>query len=255
MTAILETKGIGIHFGGLRAVDNVSFTAEQGQITAIIGPNGAGKTTLFNLIAGFYTPTEGQVYFEGKDITGVKTFRRTDMGLTRTFQNINLFKDLSVMDNVLVGLHCKTKCDPISAMLTLPNQRREEKKSRAQVMETLSFLGLAHVAEEKAGSLSYGMQKNLEIARAMVSHPKVILLDEPASGLNTSDLDSLSKRVTAIRDSGITVVLIEHKMDVVMTISDKIIVLNFGKKIADGTPDEVSHDQGVIEAYLGKDDD
>ncbi len=255
MTAILETKGIGIHFGGLRAVDNVSFTAEKGQITAIIGPNGAGKTTLFNLIAGFYTPTEGQVYFEGKDITGVKTFRRTDMGLTRTFQNINLFKDLSVMDNVLVGLHCKTKCDPISAMLTLPNQRREEKKSREQVMETLAFLGLDHVAEEKAGSLSYGMQKNLEIARAMVSHPKVILLDEPASGLNTSDLDSLSRRVVDIRDSGITVVLIEHKMDVVMTISDKIIVLNFGKKIADGTPEEVSHDQGVIEAYLGKDDD
>ena len=255
MTAILETKGIGIHFGGLRAVDNVSFTAEEGQITAIIGPNGAGKTTLFNLIAGFYTPTEGQVYFEGKDITGVKTFRRTDMGLTRTFQNINLFKDLSVMDNVLVGLHCKTKCDPISAMLTLPNQRREEKKSREQVMETLAFLGLDHVAEEKAGSLSYGMQKNLEIARAMVSHPKVILLDEPASGLNTSDLDSLSRRVVDIRNSGITVVLIEHKMDVVMTISDKIIVLNFGKKIADGTPDEVSHDQGVIEAYLGKDDD
>ncbi len=255
MTAILETKGIGIHFGGLRAVDNVSFTAEEGGITAIIGPNGAGKTTLFNLIAGFYTPTEGQVYFEGKDITGVKTFRRTDMGLTRTFQNINLFKDLSVMDNVLVGLHCKTKCDPISAMLSLPNKRNEEKKSREQVMETLAFLGLDHVAEEKAGSLSYGMQKNLEIARAMVSHPKVILLDEPASGLNTSDLDSLSRRVVDIRDSGITVVLIEHKMDVVMTISDKIIVLNFGKKIADGTPDEVSHDQGVIEAYLGKDDD
>ena len=179
----------------------------------------------------------------------------TDMGLTRTFQNINLFKDLSVMDNVLVGLHCKTKCDPISAMLTLPNQRREEKKSREQVMETLAFLGLDHVANEKAGSLSYGMQKNLEIARAMVSHPKVILLDEPASGLNTSDLDSLSRRVVDIRNSGITVVLIEHKMDVVMTISDKIIVLNFGKKIADGTPDEVSHDQGVIEAYLGKDDD
>ncbi|MCE5235991.1 MAG: ABC transporter ATP-binding protein [Clostridiaceae bacterium] len=251
---ILETKNLGINFGGLRAVNNVSFEAGQGDITAIIGPNGAGKTTLFNLIAGYYTPTQGKVFFKGQDITGMKPFQRTKIGIARTFQNINLFRDMSVMDNALVGHHCRMKCDPISAMLNLPNKSKEEKESRAEIMEVLEFMGMAKYAKEPAGSLSYGLQKNLEIVRALVSRPEVILLDEPASGLNTQDLDGLSKRIAAIRDRGISVVLIEHKMDVVMSISDKIMVLNFGETIAYGTPEHVALDHAVIEAYLGKED-
>jgi branched-chain amino acid transport system ATP-binding protein len=252
---ILETKELGITFGGLRAVYNVNFDARQGDITAIIGPNGAGKTTLFNLIAGYYTPTKGRVIFKGQDITDMKPFRRTKIGIARTFQNINLFRDMSVMDNALVGHHCRMKCDPISAMLSLPNKVKEEKRSREEIMEVLEFMGMAQYANEPAGSLSYGLQKNLEIVRALVSRPEVILLDEPASGLNTQDLDELSRRIVSIRDRGISVVLIEHKMDVVMSISDKIMVLNFGETIACGKPEEVANDSAVIEAYLGKEDE
>ena len=252
---ILETQGIGIQFGGLKAVNNVNFTAGEGEITALIGPNGAGKTTLFNLIAGFYAPTAGKVFFKGEDITSLKPYQRTRIGLARTFQNINLFADMSVMDNALVGQHCRMTYDPISAMLSLPNKHKQEKASRKEVMEMLDFMGLSDVAEEKAGSLSYGKQKNLEIARAMATKPELLLLDEPASGLNTQELDQLSQRVLAMRDRGITVVLIEHKMDVVMTISHKVMVLNFGETIAVGPPEAVSADPHVIEAYLGKEDD
>ncbi|MCI9514701.1 MAG: ABC transporter ATP-binding protein [Oscillospiraceae bacterium] len=252
---ILETQGIGIQFGGLKAVNNVNFTAGEGEITALIGPNGAGKTTLFNLIAGFYAPTAGKVFFKGEDITSLKPYQRTRIGLARTFQNINLFADMSVMDNALVGQHCRMTYDPISAMLSLPNKHKQERASRKEVMEMLDFMGLADVAEEKAGSLSYGKQKNLEIARAMATRPELLLLDEPASGLNTQELDQLSQRVLAMRDRGITVVLIEHKMDVVMTISHKVMVLNFGETIAFGPPEAVSADPHVIEAYLGKEDD
>lgn len=255
MSCILETRDIGIQFGGLKAVDNVNFKAEEGEITALIGPNGAGKTTLFNLIAGFYQPTSGKVYFKGQDITSLKPYQRTRIGLARTFQNINLFKDMSVMDNALVGQHCRMTYDPITAMLSLPAKRKQEKQSREEIMKILDFMGLANVANEKAGSLSYGMQKNLEIARAMATRPELLLLDEPASGLNTQELDQLSQRVLRMRDMGITVVLIEHKMDVVMNISHNIMVLNFGECIAFGTPEEISANQQVIEAYLGKEDE
>ena len=255
MSAILETKNLSIHFGGLKAVDDVTFQAEEGEITAIIGPNGAGKTTVFNLLAGFYEPTEGSVFFDGQDMKGIPTYKRTSLGMARTFQNINLFKSMSVMDNALVGLHTRMKADPISCILHTPKMMKEQNKAKEEMMEILDLLGLADVADVPAGSLSYGKQKNLEIARAVATHPKLLLLDEPASGLNTQELDELSLRVEKLRQRGISIILIEHKMDVVMSISHKIMVLNFGKNIAYGTPEEIKNNPLVIEAYLGKDDE
>ena len=252
---ILETKNLSIHFGGLKAVSNLNLTAKKGDITALIGPNGAGKTTVFNLVAGFYTPTEGTVIFDGKDITALKSYQRTRIGMARTFQNINLFKNMTVMDNALVGFHTRMKAYPVSCMLRLPGARKEEKQAREEMMEILDLLGLADVADQPAGSLSYGKQKNLEIARAVATGPKLLLLDEPASGLNTQELEELSRRIVKIRDQGITIILIEHKMDVVMAISEKIMVLNFGEEIAFGTPEEIRSNPAVIEAYLGKEDE
>jgi len=252
---LLETNNICIKFGGLKAVNQVNFIAKKDEITAIIGPNGAGKTTLFNLMAGYYAPTSGTVAFKGENITSLKAYERTKLGIARTFQNINLFKELSVLENAMVGQHCRTHTNLLQAMFNSPFKKKEERRTTEYVMEILDFVGLADVAKERASSLSYGMQKNLEIARALASDPGILLLDEPASGLNTHELSEVVNRIRRIQERGVTVVLIEHKMDVVMSISNQIFVLNFGELIAHGTPDEVRRNSDVIEAYLGKEEE
>ncbi|HHY46615.1 MAG TPA: ABC transporter ATP-binding protein [Firmicutes bacterium] len=253
-TPLLKTQSLSISFGGVHAVDKVDMEVEKGQVFAIIGPNGAGKTTFFNLVSGYYFPTGGTVTFKGEDITRLKAYERTRRGIGRTFQNIMLFRELSVLDNAMVGLHSRLKSNLIGAFLRTRATREEEERGREEVRELLHFVGLDGHEDNLAKNLPYGMQKRLEIARALATRPELLLLDEPAAGLPTQELSSLVEIIQKIRDRGITVILIEHKMDVVMSISDRIMVLNFGEKIAEGTPEEVRHNQAVIEAYLGKEE-
>lgn len=253
-TPLLKTKGLSISFGGVHAVDKVDAEVQRGQVFAIIGPNGAGKTTFFNLVSGYYFPTEGTVAFKGEDVTGLKAYERTRRGIGRTFQNIMLFRELSVLDNAMVGLHSRLKSNLMGAFLRTRATREEERRGREEVRELLHFVGLDGHEDNLAKNLPYGMQKRLEIARALATKPELLLLDEPAAGLPTQELTSLVEIIQKIRERGITIILIEHKMDVVMSISDRIMVLNFGEKIAEGTPEEVRHNQAVIEAYLGKEE-
>ena len=252
--ALLETKDLGITFDGLVALEGVNFAAEAGKITAVIGPNGAGKTTFFNLIAGFYTPTQGSVAFEGKEITKLKAFQRAEAGIARTFQSIRLFGKLPALENVLAGRHCRLKSGFLSSMLHTPWQRREEKAAVERCMEELEFVGLADHYAEAASSLSYGNQRLLEIARALASDPRLLILDEPAGGMNDQETVALVDTIAAIRDRGITVLLIEHDMRLVMQICEHLVVLENGTLIAQGTPDHVRNHPAVIEAYLGSDD-
>jgi branched-chain amino acid transport system ATP-binding protein len=252
---VLEIDGLTLQFGGLTALDDVTFHIEEGEILGLIGPNGAGKTTCFNAVTGIYRPTKGDIRFEGTSIAGHKRFQITQLGVARTFQNIRLFRSMTALENVLVGTDAKHSTGMASALFRLPKHRREEREGHDRAMELLAFMGLQKRADELAANLSYGDQRRLEIARAMATEPKLICLDEPAAGFNPAEKAQLMQLIRRVRDQGYTVLLIEHDMKLVMGVTDRIVVLEFGRKIAEGTPAEIRDNPAVIAAYLGVDEE
>ncbi len=251
--AMLEVKNIGISFGGLKAVDNFSLTIEKGQLYGLIGPNGAGKTTIFNLLTGVYKADHGSIFLDGKELTGKSTIEINQAGIARTFQNIRLFKDLSVLDNVKVGLHNNHPYSTVEGIFRLPRYYRVEKEMNARAMELLKVFDLDKECDYKASNLPYGKQRKLEIARALATDPKLLLLDEPAAGMNPNETAELMDTIRFVRDHfDMTVLLIEHDMKLVSGICEKLTVLNFGQVLTQGETSEVLNDKRVITAYLGE---
>jgi branched-chain amino acid transport system ATP-binding protein len=248
---LLEVKDLSLRFGGLLALEGVGFTAEAGEVTAVVGPNGAGKTSAINCISGVLRPAGGTVLFEGRDVTGLVAHRFSRLGLVRTFQNLRIFSRMNVLENIMVGLHGTTGREFLSAMLRLPGFRVQEEAIRSRAWESLELFGLGGVAFRPAGQLAYGDQKRLELARAMVSRPKLILLDEPVAGLNAAETEMVGELIQTIRGQGVGVVLVEHDMSLVMRVSDKVVVLSGGRKIAEGSPSVIQRNPEVISTYLG----
>ena len=252
---VLDVRNLGIDFGGLTAVDEFNITIGPTEISGLIGPNGAGKTTIFNLLTSVYQPTRGSILLKGIDTKGMSTAKVNRIGIARTFQNIRLFNEMSALDNVKVGMHNSIKCSFVESLLRLPRYYKSEKAANEKAMELLDFMGLADVADVKAGSLPYGVQRRLESVRALATDPAIILLDEPAAGMNPSETTELMHQIRRIRDTfHIAILLIEHDMNLVMNVCEDIAVVNYGRIIAKGTPEEIKSDPAVIEAYLGRKD-